>query len=178
MWLSNRCLGILKSLKILKFSKFFKIFPKLPGSFQNFQETEYMLNSLMSDEHVYFFMSISPKMTELQRFTCRKQALFTSFLQFSIIFDFYFLSDFDNSKSVVGLFVVLYAKIWPKNMYFNVYNPKFLVLPLWPRDLRWPWPEIPQDGTSKCSRHYSCRFVIAGFNVIDVELDFTQIDVD
>ena len=66
----------------------------------------------MSDEQrVQNFMSISSKMTELQHFTCRKQALFALFLQFSIIFDFLFLSDFDDSKSVLGSFFVFYAKI-------------------------------------------------------------------
>ena len=31
--------------------------------------------------------------------------------------EFYFLTDFDASKSVLGSFFAFFAKIWPKNMY-------------------------------------------------------------
>ena len=90
MWLSNCYLGILKILKILKIFKNFKIFKKFPRNFQNFQKNGIYVKQLCLMNTCKNFMSISPKMTELERFTCRKQALFTSFLQFSIIFDFLF----------------------------------------------------------------------------------------
>ena len=42
--------------------------------------------------------------------------------------EFYFLTDFGASKSIVGSFFAFFAKIWPKNMYrlSQLYIPNFL----------------------------------------------------
>ena len=57
------------------------------------------------------------KMAEIWHVTCQKQSLFTSFRDMTLIFEFYFLTDFDTSKSVLGSFFAFFAKIWPKSMY-------------------------------------------------------------
>ena len=44
------------------------------------------------------------KMAEIWHKTCQKQALFTSFRDFTVIFRILFLTDFDASKSVLGNF--------------------------------------------------------------------------
>ena len=124
---------ILEILKTLKFSKNFQ------EIFKKFKKPEYMLNNYVWWTTVQNFMSISSKMTEVQHFACRKHALFALFLLFSIIFDFF--------------------NFWPILMIQKVFDPKFLVWPFWPHDLGWPWPEIAQDGTTKCSRPYLCQLV-------------------
>ena len=64
------------------------------------------------------FKSMSLKMADIWHKTCQKQTLFTSFRDLTVIFRiFYFLTDFDASKSVLGSFFAFFAKIWPKNMY-------------------------------------------------------------
>ena len=40
---------------------------------------------------------------------------------------FYFLTDFDASKSVLGSFFAFFAKIWPKNMYRTSESRNFLL---------------------------------------------------
>ena len=49
-------------------------------------------------------------MAEIWHKTCQKQALFTSFRDFTVISEFYFLIDFDASKSVLGSFFAFFAK--------------------------------------------------------------------
>ena len=41
--------------------------------------------------------------------------------------EFYFLTDFDASKSVLGSFFAFFAKIWPKNMYRSSKSRFFLL---------------------------------------------------
>ena len=72
------------------------------------------------------FKTISSKMSEIWHKTCQKQALFTSFRDFTVIFRF-FLTDFDASKSVLGSFFAIFAKIWPKNMYRSSTSRFFLL---------------------------------------------------
>ena len=72
--------------------------------------------------------------------TCQKQALFTSFRDFTVIFRILFLTDFDASKSVLGSFFAFFAKIWPKNMYRSSKSRKFFAWPFFPGNLTWPWP--------------------------------------
>ena len=50
------------------------------------------------------FKSISSKMAEIWHKTCQKQALFTSFRYYRHFPIFYFLTDFDTSKSILGSF--------------------------------------------------------------------------
>ena len=82
------------------------------------------------------FKSISWTMAELWHKTCWKQPNLPIFRYF------YFLTDFDFSKSVFGPFFVSFAKSWPKNMYFSAISRFFFWRgwPFLPDDLRWPWP--------------------------------------
>ena len=77
--------------------------------------------------------------------------------------EFYFLTDFDASKSVLGSFFAFFAKIWPKNMYRSSKSRKFFAWPFLPGDLTWPWPllwlQSTVNDTYKCQRHYPCRLV-------------------
>ena len=77
--------------------------------------------------------------------------------------EFYFLTDFDASKSVLGWFFAFSAKIWPKNMYRSSKSRFFFAWPFLPGDLTWPWPLLwswsTVNVTYKCQRHYPCRFV-------------------
>ena len=63
------------------------------------------------------FKWISSKMAEIWHKTCQKQVLFTSFRTLPWFSEFYFLTDFDAWKSVLGSFFAFFAKIWPINMY-------------------------------------------------------------
>ena len=63
------------------------------------------------------FKSISSKMAEIWHKTCQKQALFTSFRDFTGIFRILFFDRFWCFKNVLGSFFAFFAKIWPKNMY-------------------------------------------------------------
>ena len=51
--------------------------------------------------------------------------------------EFYFFTDFEASKSVIGSFFTFFAKIWPKNMYHRSKYRIFFVRPY----LTW-WPEM------------------------------------
>ena len=66
------------------------------------------------------FKSISSKMAELWHKICRKTAKFPHYRYF------YFLTDFDFSKSVFWSFFVFLAKTWPKNIYCSAISRFFL----------------------------------------------------
>ena len=51
--------------------------------------------------------------------------------------EFYFLTDFDASKGVLGSFFAFFAKIWPKNMYRSSKSRNFFAWPFF----TW-WPEM------------------------------------
>ena len=61
--------------------------------------------------------------------------------------EFYFLTDFDASKSVLESFLAFFAKIWPKNMYCTSKSQIFLLDLFLPGDLRWPWPLLWSQST-------------------------------
>ena len=54
--------------------------------------------------------------------------------------EFYFLTDFDASKSVLGSFFAFFVKIWPINMYRSSKSRILFAWPFLPGDLTWPWP--------------------------------------
>ena len=62
--------------------------------------------------------------------------------------EFYFLTDFDASKSVLGSFFAFFAKIWTINMYRSSKSRISFVWPFSPGDLRChqchQWPESHQ----------------------------------
>ena len=62
---------------------------------------------------------ISSQMAEIWRKISQKQALFTSFWDFTVIFRILFLNRFWRFKSVLGPFFTFFAKMWPKNMYHS-----------------------------------------------------------
>ena len=65
-------------------------------------------------------------MAEIWHKTCQKQALFTSFRDFTVISRFLFFDRFWRFKSVLGSFFACFAKIWPKNMYRSSKSRIFL----------------------------------------------------
>ena len=95
------------------------------------------------------FKSISSKMAEIWHKTCEKQALSRHFGTLPRFSEFYFLTDFDASKSVLGSFFAFFAKIWPKNMYHTSKSRNFLFDLFLPGDLRWPWPLLWSQSTVK-----------------------------
>ena len=164
--LQNCHLGFSKFWKFIKISKIFNIFSfsKISFSKSKFsKKTYYMLEGNGWYICAQNFKSISSKMAEIWHKTCQKQALFTSFRDFTWFSEFYFLTDFDASKSVLGSFFAFFAKIWPKNMYRSSKSRNFFAWPFLPGDLTWPWPllwsQSTVNDTYKCQRHYPCRFV-------------------
>ena len=76
--------------------------------------------------------SISSKITEIWHKTCKKNVIFTSFRDFTVIFlILFFLIDFDASKSDLGPFFKSFAKIWPKSMYRSTKSRNLLVWPFY-----------------------------------------------
>ena len=63
------------------------------------------------------FKSISSKIAELRYKTCKKQSLFTSFRDFTVIFRFFYLLILTFQKRVLRPFFAFFEKILPKNMY-------------------------------------------------------------
>ena len=104
-------------LKFPKCSTFFFFFKIVPLKIKIFPKPYIMLEGNGWWICAQNFKSISSKMAEIWHKTCQKQALFTSFRDFTVISEFCFLTDFDASKSVLGSFFAFFAKIWPKNMY-------------------------------------------------------------
>ena len=135
---------ILKMLKIPQhfqnIRQFFFFFKNFPLKIKIFKKPDYMLEGNGWWICVQNFKSISSKMAEIWHKTCQKQALFTSFRDFTVIFRILFLTDFDASKSVLGSFFAFFAKIWPKNTYRSSILRNFLAWPFLPGDLTWPWP--------------------------------------
>ena len=103
------------------------------------------------------FKSISSKIAEIWHKTCQKQTLFTSFREYTAFSEFYFLTDFDASKSVIRPFFAFFAKIWHKNMYHSS-KSHFFVWPFIPEtwDLRWPWPILWSQSIGNDT--YKCQY--------------------
>ena len=90
---------------------------------------------------VQTFKSISSKMAEIWHKLCQKQALSTSFRDFTAIFRILFFDRFWRFKSVLGSYFAFFAKIWPKTC-ITALSPDFLCSTFCmclPGDLRWPW---------------------------------------
>ena len=119
--LQNCYLGFLKILKIPKNFQKFQLF-----SFSKFslseskivkKETYNMLEGNSWWICAQNVKSISSKMTEIWHKTCQNRHFSRHFGTLPRFSKFYFLTDFDASKSVLGSFFAFFAKIWPKNMY-------------------------------------------------------------
>ena len=113
--------------KISQIFHFFYFFSKFPPQNTNFQKTvQYVrgqwLMNMCTKFQVDFF-----KMAEIWHKTCQKQALYTSFRDFTVIFRILFVTDFDVSKSDLGSFFAFFAKIWPENMHRSSKSQIFLL---------------------------------------------------
>ena len=86
------------------------------------------------------FKSISSKMAEIWHKTCQKQALFTSFRDFTVIFRILFFYRFWCFKKCFRIIFAFFAKIWPKNMYRSSKSRTIFAWTFLPGDLTWPWP--------------------------------------
>ena len=133
---------ILKMLKIYQdfqnFQHFF-FFKKKPQN-QKFQKNGKRLGGNGWWICVQNFKSTSSKMAEIWHKTCQKQALFTSFRDFTVIFLILFFDRFWCFKKCFRVIFAFFAKIWPKNMYRSSKSRKFFAWPFLPGDLTWPWP--------------------------------------
>ena len=152
----------LKFPKFSKFSTFFFFFKILPLKITIFKKTVSFLEGNSWWICAHNFKSISSKIAEIWHKTCQKQAPFTSFRDFTVIFRALFFDRFWRFKSVLGSCFAFFAKIWPKNMYRSS-KSHFFIWPFSPGDLRWPWPllwsQSTVNDTYKCQRHYPCRLV-------------------
>ena len=102
------------------------------------------------------FKSISSKMAEIWHKTCQNRHFSRHFGTLPWFSEFYFLTDFDASKSVLGSFFAFFAKISPKNMYRSSKSRNFFAWSFLPGDLTWPWPLLwswsTVNDTYKCQR--------------------------
>ena len=112
----------------------------------------------MADEYVHKISSrYLQKMAEIWHKTCQKQALFNNFGTLPWFSEFYFLTDFDVSKSVLGSFFAFFAKIWPKIMYRNS-KSRFFFAWTTPLKNRWICPKyIPKCSVG--STDHVCKFL-------------------
>ena len=83
------------------------------------------------------------KMAEIWHKTCQKQALFTSFRDFTRLSEFYFLTDFDASKSVLRSFFSRSLRKSDLKTCIATLNPDFFLFDLFlPHDQRRLWPVL------------------------------------
>ena len=162
--LQSRIFKILKITNFLKKnSTCFFLFQIFPLKIKSLKKTYNMLEGNGWWICAQNFKSISSKMAEIWHKTCQKQALSRHFGTFPWFSEFYFFTDFDASKTVLGSFFAFSAKIWPKNMYRTSKSRNFLLDLFLPCDLRWPWPLLwsksTVNDTYKGQRHYPCRLV-------------------
>ena len=96
--LQNYYLGFGKFWKFLKifkiFDNFFFLFQNFPPQIKIFKKQDKMLEDNSWWICVQNFKSISLKMAEIWHKTCQKQALFTSFRDFAVIFRILFFDQF------------------------------------------------------------------------------------
>ena len=83
------------------------------------------------------FKSISSKMAEIWHKTCQKQALFTSFRDFTVIFLILFFDRFCCFKKCFRVIFRVLCEIWPKNMYRSSKSRFFFCLTFF----TW-WPDM------------------------------------
>ena len=87
-----------KFLKIFKIFDIFFLFQKFPPQNQNLKKPDNMLEGNGWWICVQNVKSISSKMAEIWHKTCQKQALFTSFRDFTVIFRILFFDRFWRFK--------------------------------------------------------------------------------
>ena len=101
-----------------------------------------------------------------------KQALLTSFEDFTVIFQFRF---FDRFWCFKKCFRVIFSRSLRKSdlkTCIAALNHDFFAWPFLLGDLTWPWPLLwPQNtgnDANKCQWHYQCRFI--GFVCVNIEI--------
>ena len=113
VWLQSWYLGFSKVWKFWKINKIFNIFIKIfPLKIKN-QQTVYGRWQWLMNMFTKFQVDIFKNDWVMTLNMSKKQALFTSFRDFTVIFLYYFFIDFDASK-VLGSFFAFFAKLWPK----------------------------------------------------------------
>ena len=165
--LQNCYLGFSKFWKFLKIFKIFNnffSFSKFPPSKSKFSKNRSICSRAMADEYVYKISSrYLQKWLRYDIKHVKNRHFSRHFGTLPWFSEFYFLTDFDASKSVLGSFFAFFAKIWPKNMYRSSKSRIFFAWPFLPGDLTWPWPLLWSWSTVKdaykCQRHYPCRLV-------------------
>ena len=128
--LQNCYLGFSKKFKFRKFPKlstFFSFFKIFPIKIKIFKKPYNMLEGNDWWICVQNFKSISSKMDEIWHKTCQKQALFTSFQDFTVIFLILFFDRLWLLKKCFSVIFAFFAKIWPKNMYRSSKSRFFLL---------------------------------------------------
>ena len=150
---------IFKILKIPQnfqnFRQFFFFFKIFPLKIIMFKKTDNMLEGNGWWICVQNFKSISSKMAEIWHKTCQKQALFTSFRDFTVIFLILFFDRFWCFKKCVRVIFRVLFRVSKSRIFF--------AWPFLPGDLTWPWPLLwswsTVNDTYKCQRHNPCRLV-------------------
>ena len=155
--LQNCYLGFWKFWKFLKISKifdnlffFFKIFPL---KIKIFKKPYNMLEGWWIC--TYDFKSISSKMAEIWHKTCQKQALFTSFRDFTVIFRILFFDRFWCFKKCFRVIFRVLCENWPKTC-IAALNHEFFCSTFF---TWWPDMTLTSIMATKCQKHYPCRLV-------------------
>ena len=164
--LQNCYLGFSKFWKVPKISKnvnIFLLFQNFPSqNIFSLHKTEQYVRGQWLINMCTNFKSISSKMAEIWHKTCQKQALFTSFRDFTVIFLILFFDRFWCFKQCFRVIFAFFEKIWLRNMYSSS-KSHFFAWPFLPGDLPCPWPLLWSQNrvndTYKCQRYYLCRLV-------------------
>ena len=162
--LLSRILKFWKFLKIFKIFDNFFSFSKCSPQNQNFQKTgQHVRGQWLMNMCTQFQVDIFKKWLRYDIKHVKNRHFSRHFGTLPWFSEFYFLTDFDASKSVLGSFFAFFAKIWPKNMYRSSKSRIVFAWPFLPGDLTWPWPLLwswsTVNDTYKCHRHYPCRLV-------------------
>ena len=136
------CIDFENSSKFSKCSTIVFLFQNFPPQNQNFQKTgQYVRGQWLMNMCTKFQVDIFNCLWLRYDIKHDKNRHFSRhFGTLPWFSEFYFLIDFDASKSVLGSFFAFYAKIWPKNMYRSSKSRIYFAWPFLPGDLTWPWP--------------------------------------
>ena len=162
--LQNCYLGFVMFWKFWKFWDFFQhfflFFQKIPPNLNIFKNRN-ICTRRDSKECLYQVLRNSLHKCGFYRTLNVKNGYFSRHLgviPWITIFSFY--SDFYATNDVLRSFFAFMTKNGPINMYYDAKWPKSAI---WPRDLRWPWPQKrsprAKDDAQICHRLEPCRFI-------------------
>ena len=163
--LQNCYLGFWKFWKCRKFWDFFNIFfifffQKISPNFKIFKKRN-MCTRRDSKEGMYQVSSNALHKCGFHSAWNVKNGYFSGHLGvIPCISIFSYYSDFYATTDVLRSFFAFWTKNRTINMYYDAKWPKSAI---WPRDLRWPWPQKrsprAKDDAQICHRPESCRFI-------------------